>query len=517
MYQHNYLMARLCNNAIALDDKAFIRVFEQGTVITYKQFFSNSEKIARLLTLSGITPGDRVLNYAPGSATSLELYAGTVLAGAIYVPVNDAYSEDDLMYFIDNAEPGVIVCQDASRPLVERCLANQGKENSVKIFTLNADGSGSLNNAKDNTDAEAFAAAARGPDDIAAILYTSGTTGRPKGVMHSHHSLASNAQTLASYWRFSSNDVLIHALPLFHLHGLFTATNVVLYSAGSMIYMSGFDADKVMRVMPQATVLMGVPPFYMALLKQPALAQAAQGMRLFISGSAPMLPQTHAQWQEATGHTILERYGMTEGSMIASNPYDRERRPNSVGFPLPGVDIRVVSRTGATLAKPCEIGFVEIKGENLFSGYWRLPEKTAEDMKPDGYFITGDYGMYDNDGYLHIVGRVKDAIVSASGEVIFPKEIEVLIDAVEGVNESAVIGVPCQGGGQAAIAIVVPSVNTGLSTIKNNIRSQLKRELAPGKIPGQIIFVDRLPRNVMGKVQKVLLREEYKQQLIPAV
>ncbi|MGL5759515.1 AMP-binding protein [Plesiomonas sp.] len=510
MYQNNYLMASLRRNSNSQNDKVFINVFDTDTTISYGDFFKGSEKIATLFMQLGVSAGDRVLNYSPKTTTSLELYVGSVLAGAIYVPINDAYLEDDLSYFIDNADPTVIVCQDDSRHLVDKCLSKLDKVTSVKVFTLNADESGSLNTGKNAINVSGFSAAARGPDDIAAILYTSGTTGRPKGVVHTHRSLASNAETLASYWHFGRDDVLIHALPLFHLHGLFTATNVALYAACSMIYLSGFNVNNVMRVLPVATVLMGVPPFYTTLLKQSELSNCVKNMRLFISGSAPMLPQTHAEWRAVTGHTVLERYGMTEGSMIASNPYDQERRPNSVGFPLPGVDVRIVSPTDGEAVHRGEIGFVEIKGENLFSGYWRLPEKTAEDMKPDGYFISGDYGMYDADGYLHIIGRVKDSVMTAKNQVVYPKELEVLIDSVSGVNESAVIAVPSKSNYSLPAAIVVLSAGSELQRVEHEIKSLLFSELDDYKIPREIIFVDQLPRNIMGKVQKVTLREQYK-------
>ncbi len=512
MYLNNHLIAKLRNNSINHDSKEFIKILESEKSISYGEFFNNSEKIAQLLMQSGVKAGDRVLNYAPKSVTSLELYVGTVLAGAIYVPINSAYSDDDLAYFIENAEPQIIVCQEKSLAAVQQCLSSKKTNNNVKTFTLNSDESGTLNVIKNTVNIKDFCSIERGPEDIAAILYTSGTTGRPKGVVHTHRSLATNAETLVSYWRFTDKDVLIHALPLFHLHGLFTATNVALLSASSMIYLQGFNADKVMSVLPKATVLMGVPPFYMALLNnsKEALKEATENMRLFLSGSAPMLPQTHLEWQEATSHTILERYGMTEGSMIASNPYDQERRPNSVGFPLPNVDVRIIAPTDGSVATCGEVGFVEIKGENLFSGYWRLPEKTAEDMKPDGYFISGDYGKYDSDGYLHIIGRVKDAVVVSETQVIFPKEIETIIDSVHGVKESAVIAVPSKNIYQLPVAIVAHSPDAELNSLENSIQTLLSNKLTADKVPSRIIFVDQLPRNVMGKVQKVVMREEYK-------
>ncbi|MBJ9579004.1 AMP-dependent synthetase and ligase [Acinetobacter baumannii] len=510
MYSNNHLIAKLRNSSINRDSKVFIQINDTNEKISYGKFFENSEKIAQILIQAGIQAGDRVLNYAPKTVTSLELYVGTVLAGAIYVPINSAYSEGDLAYFIDNAEPKIIVCQEASLIAVQKCLNDSKINNQVKTFTLNTDESGSLNETKYNTIINEFSSIERGPEDIAAILYTSGTTGRPKGVVHTHRSLATNAETLVSYWHFSEKDVLVHALPLFHLHGLFTATNVVLFSASSMIYLQGFDVNKIMNVLPNATVLMGVPPFYMALLTKQNLKQATNNMRLFLSGSAPMLPQTHLEWYEATGHTILERYGMTEGSMIASNPYNGERRPNSVGFPLPNVDVRITSPACGKIATKGEIGFVEMKGENLFSGYWRLPEKTAEDIKSDGYFVTGDYGKFDEDGYLHIIGRVKDAVVISETQIIFPKEIEAIIDSVDGVKESAVIAVPNNNTYQLPVAIVAYSPDVELNSLETNIKTMLQNKLTTEKIPAKIVFVEQLPRNIMGKVQKVVMRETYK-------
>ncbi|HRL20223.1 MAG TPA: AMP-binding protein [Alcaligenes sp.] len=503
MYTNNYLASVLRQPSIGLEDKVFIRAVDWDLERSYRDFFENSERIAAFLHELGVRPGDRVLNFTEKTVTSLELYMGTVLAGAVYVSVNPAYGQEDLAYFLDNAEPSVLVCSSAMHATIQDLPAVRALS---RCLTLDVGETGTLVDGMARFE-PGFQAQARAAQDVAAILYTSGTTGRPKGAVHTHRSLASNATTLVDYWHFTDKDVLIHALPLFHLHGLFTATNVMLACAGSMLYLPGFEVRRVLGLLPQATVLMGVPPFYMALLKQEGLAAAAASMRLFISGSAPMLPQTHAQWQQCTGHTVLERYGMTEGSMIASNPYDGQRRPNSVGLALPGVSIRIMQEDGCTAAETGQVGFVELRGENLFSGYWKLPEKTAEDMRADGYFITGDYGYFDGDGYLHIVGRVKDAVKTAA-KVVFPKVIEECIDRIDGVAESAVIAVPDGSGLQVPVAIVVSKPGAVVSV--QEIQERLDTELDKTDMPARIVLVDSLPRNIMGKVQKVVLREQYR-------
>jgi malonyl-CoA/methylmalonyl-CoA synthetase len=373
----------------------------------------------------------------------------------------------------------------------------------------------SLGARRDGGFAEAIAAATselppvpRAADDLAAILYTSGTTGRSKGAMLTHENLASNARTLADIWRFTSDDVLIHALPVFHTHGLFVATNVALLAGATMIFQPRFDADAVMAAMPRATSLMGVPTFYTRLLDHPGLTPAAAAhMRIFISGSAPLLSETHQRWREATGHAILERYGMTETNMITSNPYEGERRAGTVGFPLPGVSLRIADPdTGAPLPNGA-VGVIELAGPNVFKGYWRMPEKTASEFRPDGFFISGDLGMIDDRGYVHIVGRAKDLIISG-GFNVYPKEIESEIDAIDGVEESAVIGVahPDFGEGVTAIIVVTPGAALDEAAILKAIEGRLARY----KAPKRVIFVEELPRNAMGKVQKAALRERYK-------
>jgi malonyl-CoA/methylmalonyl-CoA synthetase len=373
----------------------------------------------------------------------------------------------------------------------------------------------SLGTRRDGGFAERIAAAsgeaptvARRPDDLAAILYTSGTTGRSKGAMLTHDNLASNALALTELWRFSADDVLIHALPVFHTHGLFVAVNVALVAGATMIFQPRFDADAIVAALPRATALMGVPTFYTRLIDHPGLTRERTAhMRLFVSGSAPLLAETHARWREKTGQAILERYGMTETNMIASNPYEGERRPGAVGFPLPGVSLRVADpETGAILPQG-EVGVVEVKGPNVFKGYWRMPEKTAAEFRPDGFFITGDLGKIDADGYLHIAGRAKDLIISG-GFNVYPKEIESEIDAIDGVVESAVIGAPHPDFGEGVTAIVVKRGDARLDEAA--ILSALAARLAKYKQPKRVLFAADLPRNAMGKVQKAALRETYK-------
>ncbi|MGQ3032260.1 MAG: AMP-binding protein, partial [Ferrovibrionaceae bacterium] len=350
-----------------------------------------------------------------------------------------------------------------------------------------------------------FADVARGPDDLAAILYTSGTTGRSKGAMLSHRNLASNASTLVDSWRFTRSDVLLHALPIFHTHGLFVATNVILLSGASMIFLTRFDPAEILRLLPQATVMMGVPTFYVRLLQDPGLDQAATAnIRLFVSGSAPLLAETHEAWRQRTGHAILERYGMTETNMNTSNPYDGPRVAGTVGPPLPGVEVRVVDPESGRALPNGEIGMIEIRGPNVFQGYWRMPEKTAAEFRPDGFFISGDLGLIDAAGYVQISGRGKDLVISG-GYNVYPKEVEGEIDALDGVVESAVIGLPHRDFGEGVTAVVVRK--PGASLGEAEVLAALDGRLARYKQPKRVLFVDDLPRNTMGKVQKNVLRE----------
>lgn len=473
-----------------------------GEIISYADLIALSGRLANVLVARGVKPGDRVAVQVEKSVPALVLYLATVRAGAVYLPLNTAYTLAELEYFIADAEPSLVVCDPAKREGVHQLAAKVG----AAVETLDAQGEGSLVRAAHSA-FEAFATVQRAGDDLAAILYTSGTTGRSKGAMLTHDNLASNAQTLIEFWRFTADDVLIHALPIYHTHGLFVASNVILFSGASMIFLPRFDADEILRLMSRATALMGVPTFYVRLLQHPGLTwEAVSGMRLFVSGSAPLLAETHREWSARTGHAILERYGMTETNMNTSNPYDGDRVPGSVGLPLPGVSVRVTHPdTGEELARD-EIGMIEVRGPNVFKGYWRMPEKTAAEFRPDGFFITGDLGKIDERGYVHILGRGKDLVITG-GFNVYPKEIEDEIDAIQGVFESAVIGVPHKDFGEGVTAVVVRSKEAAVD--ETAILAALDGRLAKFKLPKRVVFVDELPRNTMGKVQKNVLRQRF--------
>jgi malonyl-CoA/methylmalonyl-CoA synthetase len=451
----------------------------------------------------GIKPGDRVAAQVEKSPEALFLYLGCVRAGAVFLPLNPAYTVSEIAYFVGDARPALIVGDPA------RCdgLAEIAKANGARLETLGADSRGSFAEAVAGQ-AGAWSDIERGPGDLAAILYTSGTTGRSKGAMLTHANLRSNAEVLVETWRFKSRDVLIHALPIFHTHGLFVATDVSLVSGATMIFLPKFDPREVLSLLPRATALMGVPTFFTRLLDQPGLTrEVCANIRLFVSGSAPLLAETHRAFRERTGHAILERYGMTETSMNTSNPYDGERVAGSVGFPLQGVEIRVTDPgTGRELPKG-EIGMVEIRGPNVFAGYWQMPEKTREEFRSDGFFISGDLGRLDERGYLWIVGRGKDIVISG-GFNVYPKEVELEIDALPGVAESAVIGLPHRDFGEAVTAVVVR--NGASPPDEAEIVAALRPRLAGYKLPKRVVFVDALPRNTMAKVQKNVLREQFK-------
>ncbi|MDX6751669.1 malonyl-CoA synthase [Geminicoccaceae bacterium 1502E] len=474
-----------------------------GRVFTYADLVELSGKVANALAARGVQPGDRVAVHVEKSPENLFLYLGTVRAGAVYLPLNTAYTPAEMEYFLGDAEPRVVVCRPAEREAIEPLAGKIGAE----VLTLGQDGEGSMAEAIAASPAE-FAEPERSREDLAAILYTSGTTGRSKGAMLSAGNLASNAEVLAGYWRFTAEDRLLHALPIYHTHGLFTATNTIISAGASMLFLPRFDPDSVFAMLPRATAMMGVPTFYTRMLADPRLTrEACARMRLFVSGSAPLLAETHRQFEERTGHAILERYGMTETNMNTSNPHDGERRPGTVGFPLPGVELRVADpETGKHLAQG-EIGVLEVKGPNVFKGYWRNPEKTMAEFRVDGFFITGDLGMVDERGYVHIVGRGKDLIISG-GFNVYPKEVESEIDGLPGVVESAVIGVPHPDFGEGVVAVVVPE--PGAKPAEADITGPLAGRLAKFKQPKKVFFVDALPRNTMGKVQKNVLRESYK-------
>ncbi len=503
MYDGNYLAEKLRSASLGRDQATFLRNHQTGDVVSFGAFFQNAERMAAVLVANGVNPGDRIAVQAPKTQAMLELYVGAVLAGAVFLPLNTAYTGAEISYFLGDAEPALLVCDPknlaALAPIAATC-------NVPVILTLAAGETGTLVSSRDE-EAPGFKAVARGEDDLAAILYTSGTTGRSKGAMLTHRALASNSETLKDYWHFTSDDVLIHALPIFHTHGLFVATNISLMAGSACIFMAGFDAEVIRDYMPEATALMGVPTFYVRLLETPGLAEAAKNMRLFVSGSAPLLAETHDKWREVTGHAILERYGMTETNMNTSNPYDGARRAGTVGFALPGVEVILTDPDTGVEVAPGAVGILEVRGPNVFAGYWRMPEKTAEELRDNGFFITGDMAEIDAEGYISIVGRAKDLIITG-GYNVYPKEIELLIDEVEGVSESAVIGVPHKDFGEAVVAVVVPQKGVALS--EEAILKTIAPDVARFKQPKRIILVGELTRNTMGKVQKKELREQYK-------
>jgi len=474
-----------------------------GGRITYGDLIARTGQVANVLVARGVKPGDRVAAQTEKSVAGLVLYLATVRAGAVYLPLNTAYTLNELDYFITDAEPSVVVCDPSKAKGIGAIAAKVG----AKVEGLGADGKGSLTEAADKAASE-FATLVRNNDDLAAILYTSGTTGRSKGAMLTHDNLASNSLTLVDYWRFTDKDVLIHALPIYHTHGLFVASNVALFARASMIFLPRFDPEAIIKLMARATVLMGVPTFYTRLLQNPALNKdTTSHMRLFISGSAPLLAETHREWEARTGHAVLERYGMTETNMNTSNPYDGERVAGAVGHPLPGVSVRVTEPETGKMLSPEEIGMIEVRGPNVFKGYWRMPEKTRSEFRDDGFFITGDLGKIDAKGYVHILGRGKDLVISG-GFNVYPKEIESEIDAMPGVIESAVIGVPHADFGEGVTAVVV--CNKGAGVTEASVLKALDGRLAKFKMPKRVFVVEELPRNTMGKVQKNVLRDSYK-------
>jgi len=469
-----------------------------------------SGKLASLLQSWRLPAGSRVAVQVEKSPMALMLYLATVRAGLVYLPLNTAYKAAEVEYFLTDAEPALIVCDSKNLEWVAELARKTGTRH---VHTLDQDGKGSLAEAAHNAD-PLFSTVHSGPDDLAAILYTSGTTGRSKGAMLSHRNLASNAQVLKEFWGWRSDDVLLHMLPIFHVHGLFVASHGALLAGAKMIWLPRLDIDQALHYLPRSTVMMGVPTYYVRLLADSRFTrEVCRNMRLFISGSAPLLTETFNGFKARTGHTILERYGMSETVMLTSNPYDSalgERLGGTVGQPLPGVSVRVVDDEGAGVPAGT-IGNVQVRGPNVFSGYWRMPEKTREEFTSDGWFRTGDVGLFGGEGvpdnYLSIVGRSKDLIISG-GYNVYPKEIELVIDALPGVNESAVIGVPDPDFGEAVVAVVVPREGQALDA--EAMLAALKGSLANFKVPKRIHFVPELVRNTMGKVQKNALREHYK-------
>src|SRR6476646_215317 len=472
-----------------LDDPTRLAIeTTDGQRVSYGDLISRAGQMANLLVSRGVRPGDRVAAQTEKSVPGLVLYLAAVRAGAVYLPLNTAYTLNELEYFIGDGEPSRVVCDPARAEGIGAIAAKVG----ARVETLGADGNGSLTEAAAKAPAQ-FETVARADDDLAAILYTSGTTGRSKGAMLTHDNLASNSLTLVDYWRFTDKDVLIHALPIYHTHGLFVASNVTLFARASMIFLPKFDPELIIKLMARATVLMGVPTFYTRLLQSPALnAESTKHMRLFVSGSAPLLAETHREWFARTGHAVLERYGMTETNMNTSNPYDGERVPGAVGHPLPGVSVRVTDpETGKEVSRET-IGMIEVRGPNVFKGYWRMPEKTKAEFRDDGFFITGDLGKIDGKGYVHIVGRGKDLIISG-GLNVYPKEVETEIDALPGVVESAVVGSSHPDLGEAVTAVIAAPPGSILTEAE--VLSALSARLAKYKQPKRVLFVEDLPRN----------------------
>lgn len=513
MSQNNLFSALRAAFPSDLDSTAVETMAADGTPLfyTWRDLDRASARIANLLASLKLPQGSRVAVQVEKSVEAMALYLATLRAGYVFLPLNTAYQSAEIEYFIGNAEPAVVVCSPGNFGWVSKIAFTLGTQH---VFTLGDDRTGSLlERATHHSDEHQ--AVARSADDLAAILYTSGTTGRSKGAMLTHGNMLSNAVMLKDYWGWKKGDVLIHALPIFHVHGLFVAIHGALINGSKMIWMAKFDPKAVIAAMPRATVFMGVPTLYVRMLAEPGLTkEAVKNMRLFIAGSAPLLIETFKEWQQRTGHTILERYGMSETIMLTSNPYsadkrykgEDERRGGTVGFPLPGVSLRVQGDDGKDLPVG-EIGGIQVKGPNVFKGYWRMPEKTAEEFTKDGYFKTGDVGKVDERGYVHIVGRSKDLIISG-GYNVYPAEIEGYINDMPGVAESALVGVPHPDFGEVGVAVVIAKPGATLNA--DAIVAQLKSQLANFKIPKKCFVVAELPRNTMGKVQKNLLREQYK-------
>jgi malonyl-CoA/methylmalonyl-CoA synthetase len=503
---HNLFSALRENFPADLDTTAISTAGDKPLAYTWRDLERGTAMLANLLASLGLPAGARISVQTEKSVEALMLYLAVLRAGFVYLPLNTAYQSSEIAYFIGNAEPSVVVCSGKNFGWVSKIAFQAGTQN---VFTLNEDRSGSLLD-RAATHSDQHTPALKQADELAAILYTSGTTGRSKGAMLSHGNLLSNAQTLKDYWGWRSDDVLIHVLPIFHVHGLFVASHGALLAGAKMIWFDRFDPKGVLARLPEATVFMGVPTLYVRLLAEAGFTrEACRNMRLFVAGSAPLLIETFNAFRERSGHTILERYGMSETAMLTSNPYaaaDGERRGGTVGFPLPGVQLRVSDEAGA----PCptgSIGGIEVRGPNVFQGYWRMPEKTKEEFTADGWFKTGDVGKIDERGYVHIVGRSKDLIITG-GYNVYPAEVEALLNDMPGVAESAVIGIPHPDFGEGVVAVVV--AHAGAVPDAAALVGELKTKIANFKVPKHLFVVSELPRNTMGKVQKNLLREQHK-------
>jgi malonyl-CoA/methylmalonyl-CoA synthetase len=483
---------------------------DNGLFYSWRDLERASAMMANLLQSLDLPAGARIAVQVEKSVEAAILYLATLRAGFVFLPLNTAYQSAEIEYFIGNATPAVVVCCPKNFGWVSKIAFKAGTQN---VFTLSDERTGTLLNRAAHC-SDVHTPTQSNKDDLAAILYTSGTTGRSKGAMLSHGNMFSNAFVLKNYWGWKPDDVLIHALPIFHVHGLFVALHGALINGSKMLWLAKFDAKTVLQKLPEATVFMGVPTLYVRLLNEPGLTRdVVKNMRLFVAGSAPLLIETFTAWQERTGHTILERYGMSETAMLTSNPYQSdarfggqsERRGGTVGFPLPGVDLRVQTDDDQAVAAG-DIGGIQVKGPNVFKGYWRMPEKTAEEFTPDGYFKTGDVGKVDERGYVTIVGRSKDLIISG-GYNVYPAEIEAAINDLPGVLESAVVGVPHPDFGEIGVAVVVAKAGAALDG--DGIIAKLKAQLANFKIPKRCVVVPELPRNTMGKVQKNILRQQH--------
>ena len=483
------------------NDRPFMALSD-GSVIFYSELEPIAARYADALVHLGVKTGDRVVVQAEKTPNVIFLYLGCLRLGAVFLPLNTAYTSGEIGYFLDDAQPSLFVCRPQNLGVLQQLPQSAG----VTFATLSDAGGGELADLA-ATMPGASQIARRGQDDTAIILYTSGTTGRAKGAMLTHGNLASNAAVLADVWRFTKDDVLIHALPVFHAHGLFVGTNVTLLAGSSMIFLSRFDPDEVLAVMPRASVLMGVPTYYTRLLQNSRLDKTiTKSIRVFISGSAPLLADTHEAWKQRTGQAILERYGMTETGMNTSNPYDGDRIAGTVGHALPGTIVRITDPASGALMKNGEIGMIEVKGPNVFPGYWRKLEQTRAEFRDDGFFITGDLGIIDEREYVHIVGRGKDLVISG-GYNVYPKEVESELDLIDGVAESAVFGVPHPDFGEGVTAAIV--LEKGVVLTERVILASIEAKLAKYKHPKRILFLDEMPRNAMGKVQKAMLRTNY--------
>ncbi len=477
-------------------------ILQDGTRISHAAFLARAARFAGEITALGLKPGDRLAVQIGKSPDALAVYAACVQAGVIFLPLNTAYTAPEVSYFVENSGAKLVLCDPAQEAALAPVVADAG----AVLRTLSEAGGGSFAQAA-AARSDRFDTVARGAGDLAALLYTSGTTGRSKGAMLTQGNLLSNARTLTDFWCFTAKDVLLHALPIFHTHGLFVASNVMLLAGGAMIFLPKFDSDAVIRLIPEATTMMGVPTFYTRVLNDARFDRDLVGhMRLFVSGSAPLLAETHRQFEDRTGHRILERYGMTETNMNTSNPYKGARRAGTVGVPLPGVEVQITDPASGESLPQGEVGQIEVRGPNVFQGYWEMPEKTREDLREDGFFLTGDLGVIDKQGYVQIVGRAKDLIISG-GYNIYPKEIELVLDDLPGIAESAVIGVPHPDFGEAVVAVIVAD---GAAPDGAAIEAALTGQLARFKQPKRVFFIDALPRNTMGKVQKNVLREAHR-------